>query len=179
MSRIGRLPIPLGDKVKVSIEAGQVSVEGPKGSLNQSLPGGITAEVAEGQLLVHRTNNSKEQRSLHGLCRALLANAVKGVTDGFTKQLEIHGVGYRANLEGGTVTFTLGYTHPIEFPVPEGIEIKVEKQNRIAVSGIDRQHVGQVAAEIRALRPPDVYKLKGIRYAGEQLRKKAGKTGAK
>lgn len=179
MSRIGKLPIPLGDKVKVAIEAGQVSVQGPKGSLSQSLPAGITAELAEGQLLVRRKDNSKEQRSLHGLSRALLANAVKGVTEGFTKNLEIHGVGYRANLEGGAVTFTLGYTHPIHFEIPEGIEIKVEKQTRIAVSGIDRQRVGQVAAEIRALRPPDVYKLKGIRYSGERLRKKAGKTGAK
>jgi large subunit ribosomal protein L6 len=179
MSRIGKLPIPVDSAVKVSFDAGTVSVQGPKGALSQSLPQGITAELEDQQIVVQRKDDSKRQRALHGLSRALLANAVHGVSKGFSKDLEIHGVGYRAELAGKTVKFTLGYSHPIEFPVPEGVEIKVEKNTRLSVSGCDRQLVGQVAANIRRLRPPDVYKLKGIRYAGERLRKKAGKTGAK
>ena len=178
MSRIGRLPIPLPKGVEVEIGKGQVSVKGPKGSLEERIPGGITAKLEDGQVVVSRRNDSKQQRAFHGLVRALLANAVKGVTEGFSKNLEIHGVGYRAEPKGKSVIFTLGYTHTIDFPVPEGIEIAVDRNTRIKVSGISRQQVGQVAAEIRALRPPDVYKLKGVRYAGEQLRKKAGKTGA-
>jgi large subunit ribosomal protein L6 len=178
MSRIGRLPIPLPKGVEVEIGKGQVSVKGPKGSLEERIPGGITAKLEDGQVVVSRRNDSKQQRAFHGLVRALLANAVKGVTEGFSKNLEIHGVGYRAEPKGKSVVFLLGYTHPIDFPVPEGIEIAVDRNTRIKVSGISRQQVGQVAAEIRALRPPDVYKLKGVRYAGEQLRKKAGKTGA-
>jgi len=178
MSRIGRLPIPLPKGVEVEIGKGQVSVKGPKGSLEERIPGGITAKLEDGQLVVNRRNDSKQQRAFHGLVRALLANAVKGVTEGFSKNLEIHGVGYRAESKGQSVIFTLGYTHTIDFSVPEGIEIAVDRNTRIKVSGISRQQVGQVAAEIRALRPPDVYKLKGVRYADEQLRKKAGKTGA-
>jgi len=178
MSRIGKLPIPLKSGVKVSIDASTVSVQGPKGSLAQALPRGITAEIADEQLLVRRRDDSKPQRALHGLSRALLANAVDGVSEGFVKQLEIHGVGYRAELKGKVLKLTLGYTHPVEYPVPEGITVKVDKNTRIEVSGCDRQQVGQAAADIRAFRPPDVYKLKGVRYAGEQLRKKAGKTGA-
>ena len=178
MSRIGRQPIPLPKGVEVEIGKGQVSVKGPKGSLEERVPGGITAKLEDGQVVVSRRNDSKQQRAFHGLVRALLANAVKGVTEGFSKNLEIHGVGYRAEPKGKSVVFLLGYTHPIDFPVPEGIEIAVDRNTRIKVSGISRQQVGQVAAEIRALRPPDVYKLKGVRYAGEQLRKKAGKTGA-
>jgi len=178
MSRIGRLPIPLPKGVEVEIGKGQVSVKGPKGSLEERIPGGITAKLEDGQLVVSRRNDSKQQRAFHGLVRALLANAVKGVTEGFSKNLEIHGVGYRAESKGQSVIFTLGYTHTIDFSVPEGIEIAVDRNTRIKVSGISRQQVGQVAAEIRALRPPDVYKLKGVRYADEQLRKKAGKTGA-
>jgi len=178
MSRIGKLPIPLPKGVEVEIGKGQVSVKGPKGSLEERIPGGITAKLEDGQLVVNRRNDSKQQRAFHGLVRALLANAVKGVTEGFSKNLEIHGVGYRAESKGQSVIFTLGYTHTIDFSVPEGIEIAVDRNTRIKVSGISRQQVGQVAAEIRALRPPDVYKLKGVRYADEQLRKKAGKTGA-
>jgi large subunit ribosomal protein L6 len=178
MSRIGKLPIPLSKDVKVSIEAPVVSVKGPKGTLETTLPRGITAEIEESDLVVHRANDDKSVRALHGLSRALLANAVRGVTEGFSKVLEIHGVGYRALMKGKMVTFTLGYSHPIEFPVPDGIEVKVEK-SVITVSGADKQQVGQVAAEMRALRPPDPYKLKGIRYAGERLRKKAGKSGVK
>jgi len=178
MSRIGKLPIPLPKGVEVEIGKGQVSVKGPKGTLEERIPGGITAKLEDGQVVVSRRNDSKQQRAFHGLVRALLANAVKGVTEGFSKDLEIHGVGYRAEPKGKSVVFTLGYTHTIDFPVPEGIEIAVDRNTRIKVSGISRQQVGQVAAEIRALRPPDVYKLKGVRYADEQLRKKAGKTGA-
>ena len=179
MSRIGRLPVPLTDGAKVEILGRTVTVKGPKGSLAQELPGGINAEVADGKILVKRRDDSKPQRALHGLIRALLNNAVVGVTKGFTKDLEIQGVGYRAQLAGTTVSFALGYTHPIEFPIPKGIQIAVEKQTRLTVTGIDRQQVGHVAAKIRSLRPPDVYKGKGVRYVNEQVRKKAGKTGAK
>jgi large subunit ribosomal protein L6 len=179
MSRIGRLPVPLTDGAKVEIVGRTVTVKGPKGSLAQELPGGINAEVADGKLVVKRRDDSKPQRALHGLIRALLHNAVVGVTKGFSKDLEIQGVGYRAQVAGTTVSFTLGYTHPIEFPIPAGIQVAVEKQTKLTVTGIDRQQVGHVAAKIRSLRPPDVYKGKGVRYANEQVRKKAGKTGAK
>ena len=178
MSRIGRQPIPIASGVSVTIGKSAVAVKGPKGALEHALPSGITAELSDGQLRVQRRNDSKPQRSLHGLVRALLANAVHGVEKGFEKKLEIHGIGYSAELKGKSVTFKLGYSHPIHYPVPDGIQVKVERSN-LTVSGFDRQQVGQVAAEIRDLRRPDVYKLKGIRYAGEQLRKKAGKTGAK
>lgn len=176
MSRIGKLPIPLKGGVKVSIENGSVSVQGPKGKLTQALPRGISAEEDGTSLVVRRSDDSKRQRALHGLARALLANAANGVSEGFSKQLEIHGVGYSAEVKGKAVGFKLGYSHPIRFPVPDGIEIKVER-NVVTVSGCNRQQVGQVAADIRALRPPDVYKQKGIRYLGERLRKKAGKAG--
>jgi large subunit ribosomal protein L6 len=136
MSRIGRLPIPVLKGVEVTLGEGSVSIKGPKGSLTQSLPRGISAGVEEGRILVKRRDDSKGQKALHGLSRALLANAVLGVTKGFTKELEIHGVGYRAQLASGSVTFNLGYTHPIEFPVPNGIQIAVEKQTRITVTGI-------------------------------------------
>lgn len=179
MSRIGRLPVPLIDWAKVEILGRTVTVKGPKGSLAQELPGGINAEVADGKILVKRRDDSKPQRALHGLIRALLNNAVVGVTKGFSKDLEIQGVGYRAQIAGTTVSFTLGYTHPIEFSIPSGIQIAVEKQTKLTVTGIDRQQVGHVAAKIRSLRPPDVYKGKGVRYVNEQVRKKAGKTGAK
>lgn len=179
MSRIGRLPVPLGPGVQVTVAGGTVNVKGPKGALVQSLPDGIAASVGEGRLVLTRRDDSKPQKALHGLSRALLANAVNGVTRGFRKDLEIQGVGYRAQVEGKSVVFNLGYTHTIRFPVPQGIEIAVDRQIRISVTGADRQAVGQVAAEIRALRPPDVYKGKGIRYSDEVVRKKAGKTGAK
>jgi large subunit ribosomal protein L6 len=180
MSRIGRLPITIESAVQVSVETGRVSVKGPKGQLEHGLPRGITAVVEDGQLTISRRDDSKRLKSLHGLTRALLANAVQGVNRGFEKKLEIHGVGYRADVSGQVLKLNLGYSHPVEFPVPEGIEITVEERNtRLTVMGRDRQQVGQVAADIRSCRPPDVYKLKGIRYAGEPLRKKAGKTGAK
>jgi large subunit ribosomal protein L6 len=179
MSRIGRLPIPLPPGVKITVGADAVTVQGPKGTLTQPLPAGITAEAEGERLLVRRKDDTKRMKALHGLARALLANAVGGVTKGFTRDLEIQGVGYRAQVAGGAVNFSLGYTHPIDFPIPAGIQVAVERQTKITVSGADRQKVGQVAAKIRALRPPDVYKGKGIRYAGEVVRKKAGKTGAK
>jgi large subunit ribosomal protein L6 len=178
MSRIGKLPIPLAKEIKVTIDGTRVLVEGPKGKLDHALPRGITAAVEDQRLIVRRSDDSKDQRSLHGLARALLANAVQGVSQGFTKQLEIHGVGFSAQVTGRDAQFKLGYSHPVVYPLPEGIELKVQR-NVLTVSGFDRQRVGQVAAEIRALRPPDVYKQKGIRYAGERLRKKAGKAGAK
>ena len=176
MSRIGRKPIPLPAGVKVQLGAGAVEVQGPKGKLNIPLPRGIRFEQKDGVLQALREN--EEQRALHGLARALVANAVRGVTEGFKKELEIVGVGYRAELKGKTVVFALGYSHPIEFPVPEGIQITVEKQTRLVVSGANRAQVGQVAANIRGLRPPDPYKQKGIRLSGERLKKKAGKAGA-
>jgi large subunit ribosomal protein L6 len=178
MSRIGKMPIGLAPGVDVTIDADVVSVKGPKGKLTQGLPDGISAEIEGKELLVKRRDESKNQRALHGLSRALLANAVQGVTGGFTKKLEIHGVGYTAELKGKVVAFKLGYSHPIDFPIPDGIDVTVERA-AITVSGCSRQQVGQVAADIRALRRPDVYKLKGIRYADERLRKKAGKAGGK
>ena len=177
MSRIGKLPIQIASGVKVTIDGRDVSVQGPKGQLSQSLPDGITAAIDGEQVEVRRRDDSKAQRALHGLSRSLLANAVHGVSSGFSKKLEIHGVGYVAELKGKTVNFKLGFSHPIAYPVPAGVDVGIER-NVLTVSGCDRQQVGQVAAEIRDLRRPDVYKLKGIRYAGEELRKKAGKAGA-
>src|SRR5579863_8759469 len=176
MSRIGRKPVPVPAGVKVQLSAAAVEVQGPKGKLIVPLPRGIHFEQKDGVLTALR--DTEEHRALHGLARALVANAVRGVTEGFKKELDIVGVGYRAELKGKTVVFALGYSHPIEFPVPEGIQITVEKQTHLAVSGADRARVGQVAANIRALRPPDPYKQKGIRITGERLKKKAGKAGA-
>jgi large subunit ribosomal protein L6 len=176
MSRIGRKPIPVPAGVKVQLASGAVEVQGPKGKLTIPLPRGIQFEQKDGVLQALR--QSDEHRALHGLARALVANAVRGVTEGFKKELDIVGVGYRAELKGKNVVFALGYSHPIEFPVPEGIQIAVEKQTRLIVSGANRAQVGQVAANIRGLRPPDPYKQKGIRLVGERLKKKAGKAGA-
>ncbi len=178
MSRIGKLPIRFERGVTVTLQGADVSIKGPKGTLSQPLPQGISADVDGGVIVVRRRDDSKSQRALHGMARALLANAVRGVERGFEKRLEIHGVGYSAEVKGQSVSFKLGYSHPVSFPVPQGIQVKVER-NLLIVSGCDRQAVGQVAAEMRDLRRPDVYKHKGIRYAGEQLRKKAGKAGAK
>ena len=163
----------------VKIEGNTVAVQGPKGKLDTSLPTGIQVKQQDGNLVAIRENDS--QAALHGLARALVNNAVEGVTKGWTRDLEIVGIGYRAELKGkGTVVFSLGYSHPIEYPLPTGIEVAVDpKQTKLSVTGIDRQKVGQVAAEMRSLRPPDPYKNKGVRYAGERLKKKVGKTGAK
>ena len=179
MSRIGRKPIAIPKGVTVKIEGNTVMVQGPKGKLDTSLPSGIKMEQKDGNLVALRENDS--QAAVHGLARALVNNAVDGVTKGWTRELEIVGIGYRAELKGkGTVVFSLGYSHPIEYPLPSGVDCVVDaKQTKLTLNGIDRQKVGQVAAEMRSLRPPDPYKNKGVRYAGERLKKKVGKTGAK
>ena len=179
MSRIGKKPIELPKGVTVKIDGNVVAVQGPKGKLDTPLPRGIKMEQKDGHLVAIREND--QQAALHGLARALVNNAVEGVTKGWTRELEIVGIGYRAEMKGKTtVVFSLGYSHPIEYPLPSGVDVAVDpKQTRLTLSGIDRQKVGQVAAEMRALRPPDPYKNKGVRYAGERLKKKVGKTGAK
>ena len=179
MSRIGRKPIPVPDKVKVDIKSNSVVVTGPKGTVTNPIPPGIKFEQQDKQVVAIRKDDSGPQRAYHGLARALVANAVKGVTEGFTRELEIVGVGYRAESKKSSVVFTLGYSHPIEYPIPPGISITVDKQTKLVVSGVDRQQVGQIAANIRSLRKPDPYKNKGIRYTGEVLKKKAGKAGGK
>ena len=175
MSRIGKKPIPLPKGVKVAIGE-QLEVTGPKGTLRVPLPAGIRVEQTAGALELKR--DSDDHAALHGLTRALAANAVQGVSAGFTRELDIVGIGYRADVKGKIATFTLGYSHPIEFLLPEGIDLKIDKQTHLVLSGHDKQLLGQVAANIRALRKPDPYKNKGIRYTGEVLRKKVGKTGA-
>jgi large subunit ribosomal protein L6 len=179
MSRIGKKPIPLPAGVKYTHQGNVVIVEGPKGKVVQPVPAGIKLEVVDGDLHAVRDNDS--QAAVHGLTRALVANAVQGVTQGWSKDLDIVGIGYRAELKGkDMVVFTLGYSHPIEFPLPTGITAVVDaKQTRVTISGIDRQKVGQVAADMRSLRKPDPYKNKGVRYSDEKLKKKVGKTGAK
>jgi len=179
MSRIGKKPIPVPDKVKVDIKADSVVVTGPKGTVTNPIPPGIKFEQKDKQVHAIRRDDSGPQRAYHGLARALIANAVKGVTEGFTRELEIVGVGYRAEAKKSSVVFTLGYAHPIEYPIPPGITITVDKQTKLVVTGVDRQQVGQIAANIRSLRKPDPYKNKGIRYTGEVLKKKAGKAGGK
>jgi large subunit ribosomal protein L6 len=175
MSRVGKKPIPLPKGVKVKI-GHDIEVEGPKGKLNVPIPSGIRIEQKDGHLELVR--ESDQYAALHGLTRALAANAVQGVSTGFTRELDIVGTGFRADVKGKIATFTLGYSHPIEFVLPNGVDLKIDKQTHLVVTGHDRQAVGQVAAQIRTLRPPDPYKNKGVRYTGEILRKKAGKTGA-
>jgi large subunit ribosomal protein L6 len=179
MSRIGKKPIPLPAGVKYKVEGNTVLVEGPKGKVSAMIAEGISLETKDGILNVNR--DSDKNAAVHGLTRALVFNAVHGVTKGWTRDLDIVGIGYRAELKGkGTVVFTLGYSHPIEFPLPTGIDVAIDpKQTHLTVSGIDRQKVGQVAADMRSLRKPDPYKNKGVRYSDEKLKKKAGKTGAK
>lgn len=178
MSRIGKQPIPLPENVKVYLTNIEVQIEGPKGKLSSPIPDGISCEQKDNELVFCRRDDTGQQRSFHGLARALAANAVHGVSQGFVKELDIVGVGFRAEMKGQSLTFNLGYSHPIEYPIPNGIEVKVDKQTHISVSGADRQQVGQVAAVIRSLRKPDPYKNKGIRYTGEVLKKKAGKAAA-
>ena len=175
MSRIGKKPIPLPSGVKINVGE-QLEVTGPKGKLLVPIPEGITFEQSADKLEVKRASDS--HAALHGLTRALAANAVQGVSTGFTRELDIVGIGYRADLKGNVVVFTLGYSHPIELLLPEGIQLKIDKQTHLVLSGYDRQLLGQVAANMRALRKPDPYKNKGVRYTGEVLRKKVGKTGA-
>jgi large subunit ribosomal protein L6 len=177
MSRIGNKPIPLPSGVKIAVAADKIEVQGPKGKMSVLVPRGVSFEQKDGILNVKRL--AEEHRAVHGLARALLANAVQGVTQGFKKEMDIVGVGYRAELKGKVINFALGKSHPIEFPVPEGIQIAVDKQTHLVISGADKGQVGQVAADIRSLRPPDPYKQKGIRITGERLKKKAGKAGAK
>jgi len=177
MSRIGNKVIPVPSGVKIQVKDGAVEVQGPKGKMNVRVPAGIRFEQKDGTLIAKR--DAEEHRALHGLARALVANAVTGVTTGFKKDLDIVGVGYRAEVKGKNVVLALGYSHPIEFPIPEGIQIAIEKQTHMSVSGADKNRVGQVAANLRALRPPDPYKQKGVRITGERLKKKAGKAGAK
>jgi large subunit ribosomal protein L6 len=179
MSRIGKKPIPIPKGVTVKIAGDAVEVQGPKGKLRQMVPPGIVFAQDNGSLVASLEREDGELRKFHGLARSLVANAVAGVTEGFKKELDIVGVGYRAELKGKQVHFALGYSHPVVFEVPTGIDIVVDKQTHITVTGIDRQMVGQVAANIRRLRKPDPYKQKGVRYTGEVLKKKAGKTGAK
>jgi len=179
MSRIGKKPIPLPAGVKYTVEGNTVLVEGPKGKVSALIADGITLKTADGNLQLERA--SEDKAALHGLTRALVNNAVHGVTKGWTRELDIVGIGYRAELKGkGMVVFTLGYFHPIEVPLPSGIEVTIDpKQTHLTVTGVDRQKVGQVAADMRSLRKPDPYKNKGVRYSDERLKKKAGKTGAK
>ena len=179
MSRIGKKPIPIPKGVTIKVQGNTVLVQGPKGKLDTPLPAGIKVEQKDGNLVAIRENDS--QAAVHGLARALVNNAVEGVTKGWMRDLEIVGIGYRAEMKGkNMVVFSLGFSHLIEYPLPTGVEATVDpKQTKITLTGIDRQQVGQVAAEMRSLRPPDPYKNKGVRYAGERLKKKVGKTGAK
>jgi large subunit ribosomal protein L6 len=173
MSRVGKKPIPLPKGVKINIGS-EMLVEGPKGKLHVPIPEGIQVRQADGTLEILR--DSDQRAALHGLTRALAAAAVQGVSTGFTRELDITGTGYRADVKGKVATFTLGYSHPIELLLPDGVDLKIDKQTHLVLSGYDKQMVGQVAANIRSLRPPDPYKNKGVRYTGEALRKKAGKT---
>jgi large subunit ribosomal protein L6 len=179
MSRIGKKPIVLPQGVTVTIAADAVEVQGPKGKLRQAIPPGIVFAQEDSGVVARLEREQDSLHKFHGLARSLVANAVTGVTDGFKKELDIVGVGYRAEHKGTQVVFALGYSHPVVFEIPAGIEIAVEKQTHITVTGVDRQLVGQVAANIRRMRKPDPYKQKGVRYTGEVLKKKVGKTGAK
>lgn len=177
MSRIGKQPIPIPDGVKVSISSATIAVEGPKGKLESPVYKGIEAKIEDNQLVMKRLDDSIEQRSFHGLCRTLAANAIKGVSEGFRKELEIFGVGYRAKLEKDKLELNLGYSKPVIYDIPKDIEIEVAKPTTITVKGIDKQRVGQEAHRIKSYRIPDPYKQKGIRYAGERLIKKERKAG--
>jgi large subunit ribosomal protein L6 len=179
MSRIGKRPITVPKGVTVKLLDSAVEVQGPKGKMRQVFPSGIDFELADGVLVAKRSTEDPALAKFHGLARSLVANAVTGVTDGYKRELDIVGVGYRAEVKGKQVIFALGYSHPVVFDIPTGIDILIEKQTHITVTGVDRQLVGQVAANIRRFREPDPYKQKGVRYTGEVLKKKAGKTGAK
>ncbi len=175
MSRIGRKPIELPESVTVSVASGRVTVNGPKGELTQAISPDMKVEQTNGTLTVERPTDRGDHRALHGLTRSLIANMVEGVTDGFEKRLEIQGVGYRAKLQGKSLELALGYSHPVAVPAPEGIEFDVPQPTEVIVRGIDKQLVGETAAQIRKKRPPEPYKGKGIRYSGEYVRRKVGK----
>jgi large subunit ribosomal protein L6 len=177
MSRIGKLPIPVPSGVDVAIDGQLITVKGPKGSLSHTVAEPITVSAEDGTLTVARPDDERESKSLHGLSRTLIANMVTGVTAGYTKTMEIVGTGYRVTARGSDLEFALGYSHPVVVPAPDGISFRVETPTRFAVEGIDKQKVGEVAANIRKLRKPDPYKGKGVRYQGEVIRRKAGKTG--
>ena len=179
MSRIGKKPIAIPKGVTIKADANGVEVKGPKGQMKQALPPGITSAVEDGTGVTKNATEDPELRKFHGLARSLVNNAVLGVTEGWKKELDIVGVGYRAELKGQQIHLALGYSHPIVFDVPKGIEVAIDKQTHITVTGVDRQLVGQVAANLRRMREPDPYQQKGVRYTGEKLKKKAGKTGAK
>jgi large subunit ribosomal protein L6 len=179
MSRIGKAPIAVPSGVDVTVDGRKVTVKGPKGTLSHEVDEPITVSVDDGVLSVARPDDERESRALHGLSRSLLNNLVQGVSQGYERKLEIHGVGYRVQLRGSDLEFALGFSHPVKITPPDGITFTVESPTRFSVQGIDKQLVGQVAANIRRLRKPDPYKQKGVRYTGEVLKKKAGKTGAK
>lgn len=179
MSRIGRKPIPVPSGVTIDVAGRMIRVKGPKGELSRELRPETTLDVRDGEIVVNRASDSKQDRAYHGLTRALVANMVEGVTQGYQRALEIVGVGYRAEMKGNTLVLNVGYSHQVQYPAPEGIKISTTGPTVVVVEGIDKQKVGQVAAEIRAVRPPEPYKGKGIRYQGEQVRRKAGKAGAK
>ena len=179
MSRIGKKPIPIPANVEVSVDGSRVRVKGPKGELTRVVRPEVSLKVEDGTLLVERSSEAKQDRAFHGLTRALVANMVTGVTEGYRKTLEIIGVGYRAEKKGNALVLNVGYSHQVTYPEPKGITLSTASPTVVVVEGIDKQQVGQVAAEIRAVRPPEPYKGKGIRYQGEQVRRKAGKTGAK
>ncbi len=179
MSRIGKYPVNFDDKVQVNITNNIVTVKGPKTSLKYQLDQRITAKLDGKKVVLTRVDDSTESKSLHGLYKVLIQNAVSGVSQGFSKALELHGVGYRANVQGKKLELSLGFSHAINYEIPEGIEIKVDKQTTVTVSGADKALVGQVAAKIRSFRPPEPYLGKGVRYAGEHIRRKAGKSAGK
>ncbi len=176
MSRIGKKPITFPKNVKISQNGGIVKVEGPKGALLSKLPEGITMAIADGNMIIERKSDERLVRSYHGLARTIIGNMVDGVSNGFEKRLEISGVGYRAEVSGNNLKLILGFSSPVQYNIPKGIEVKVDKQINILVSGIDKQLVGRVAAEIRALKKPEPYKGKGIKYVGEYIKRKAGKS---
>ena len=178
MSRIGKKPIVIPKGVDVSVGGGQVSVKGPKGQLTEPVPGDMKISVEDGEIKIARPDERKPTRALHGLVRALVANMVQGVTTEFSKELDIQGVGYRAEAPGKKLVLSVGYSHPVEMPVPQGLTVSVENNTSVKISGADRQQVGQFAANVRSVRPPEPYKGKGIRYRDEHVRRKVGKAGA-
>jgi large subunit ribosomal protein L6 len=178
MSRIGKKPVPMPEGVEVVIVEGEIEVKGPKGSLKQAIPPEVAVKVEDGEIIVTSDSDSRRSRAFQGLCRALIDNMVVGVSKGIEKSLEINGLGYRADVEGSELVLNIGYSNPVRFGLPDGITASVEKNTLITIQGIDKQLVGQVAADIRNLRKPEPYKGKGIKYVGEKIRRKAGKTGA-
>ena len=176
MSRIGKTPVTIPPKVKVSVSGGRVLVEGPKGKLDLALPRLTDAKVESGSVVLTRAGETSEAKAMHGLARALVNNLVKGVTDGFSKKLEIQGVGFKAAVQGKVVNMALGYSHPILYPIPDGIKVTVEENTKLSIEGIDKELVGRVASELRSFYPPEPYKGKGVRYVGEKVIRKEGKT---